>query len=93
MEIEIVYSVIQNSALVVLLIALMFAFVRLVIGPSLADRVVALDSMSIIFVAVIVVYSIQQNQPIFLDAAILLAIIAFLGTVAFARYLEKRVTK
>jgi multicomponent Na+:H+ antiporter subunit F len=88
-----IYETVQNVTLIVLLLSLGFAFARLVRGPSLADRVVALDSMAIIFVAVIAVYSIKQNQPVFLDAGILLAIIAFLGTVAFSRYLEKRITK
>jgi multicomponent Na+:H+ antiporter subunit F len=75
--------------LVVLNVALLLAFVRLVRGPSLPDRVVALDLIGTLVVGVIAVYAIMTGQPVLLDAAIVLALVAFLGTVAFARYVEK----
>jgi multicomponent Na+:H+ antiporter subunit F len=67
------------------------AFIRLVRGPSLPDRVVALDLMSMLGIGIITVYTIGTNQSVFLDVAIVLALISFLGTVAFAQYIEKRV--
>jgi multicomponent Na+:H+ antiporter subunit F len=67
-------------------LALVFAFIRLVRGPALPDRVVALDITAIISVAIMCVYAIGYNQPVYIDIAIALALIAFLGTVAFARY-------
>lgn len=76
-------------AFAILLAAVALAFVRLVRGPSLPDRVVALDLMSTLAVGIIAVYAIATDQPVFLDVAIVLALIAFLGTVAFARYVEK----
>ncbi len=70
---------------------LLVAFVRLVRGPSVADRVVALDLMISLGIGIMATYAISTQQPILLDVAIVLALIAFLGTVAFAYYLERRV--
>ena len=69
--------------------ALILSVYRLVKGPSLADRVVALDLISMILAGKILVYILLTGQTIYLDAIVVLAIIAFFGTVAFARYLEK----
>jgi multicomponent Na+:H+ antiporter subunit F len=72
-----------------LIIALFLAMFRLVRGPSLPDRVVALDLIAITAVGLIGVYSVNTGQPIYLDEAMVLALIAFLGTTAFAHYIEK----
>lgn len=73
--------------------AVVLTFYRLWIGPTVADRVIALDLLSTIGIGIIVVYSIQTDKQVLLDAAILLALISFLATVAFARYLEKGVRR
>lgn len=73
-----------------LMISIVLVFVRFVIGPKLSDRVIALDLLITIGIGVIAVYSIISEQPTFLDIAMILALIAFLGTVAFSYYLEKR---
>jgi multicomponent Na+:H+ antiporter subunit F len=72
-----------------LTVAMILAFVRLVRGPSLPDRVVALDLITILVVAIVATYDIATDQPVLFDAAIVLALVAFLGTVAFARYVER----
>jgi multicomponent Na+:H+ antiporter subunit F len=72
-------------------VALLLTFSRLVRGPHLADRVVALDLTALIVVGLIAVYVIQTGEAALLDAAIVLALIGFLSTVAFARYLERRI--
>lgn len=72
-----------------LITALFLAFGRLVCGPTLLDRVVALDLMATLAVGLIAVYSVVTDQAVFLDTAIVLALIAFLGTVAFAHFVEK----
>jgi multicomponent Na+:H+ antiporter subunit F len=86
----------QNLIYVVILpllsIALFLTFIRLVQGPSLPDRVVALDLMSTLGIGIIAAYAIATDQPVFLDVASIMALITFLGTVAFAYYLEQRVT-
>ncbi len=74
-----------------LTIAVILAFVRLVRGPSLPDRVVALDLISSLMIGIIAVYAIATDEPVLLDLAIVLALISFLGTVAFANYIERRV--
>ncbi|MGY6559973.1 MAG: cation:proton antiporter [Nitritalea sp.] len=74
----------------ILAISVLIMFVRFLLGPKLPDRVVALDLMLTTGIGIIAIYSIRTNQPTFLDIAMIMALIAFLGTVAFAYYLEKR---
>ncbi len=62
------------------------AFVRLAIGPSNADRVVALDMLAILMVGFAALFAMESGEPSFLDIAIALALVSFLGTVALARY-------
>jgi multicomponent Na+:H+ antiporter subunit F len=76
-------------AFYVLVLALFLAFIRLVRGPSLADRVVALDLAAIVIVGMIAVQAIMTEQAVLLDVAIALALVSFLGTVAFARYMQR----
>jgi multicomponent Na+:H+ antiporter subunit F len=71
-------------------IALLLAFARLARGPSLPDRVIALDLIAILAAAMTAVYAVMTGESVFLDVAIVVALISFLGTVAFARYLEKQ---
>lgn len=73
-----------------LALALALAFVRLLRGPSLPDRVVALDLIGVLSIAVIALHVIDSRQTLYLDAAIALALVAFLGTVAFARFVARR---
>jgi len=68
----------------------LLVFIRFLAGPSLSDRVIALDLLITIGIGVIAAYSIVSNRETFLDIAMILALIAFLGTVAFSYYLEKR---
>jgi multicomponent Na+:H+ antiporter subunit F len=68
----------------------MVAFIyRLIIGPSVPDRVVALDSLGVALIAMIGLISILSDTSFFLDIILLLAILAFIGTVAFSKFLEK----
>jgi multicomponent Na+:H+ antiporter subunit F len=73
----------------VLAFALVLGFVRLLRGPSLPDRVVAFDLLATVGVGISAVYSMAHDQPVFLDVAVVLALISFVGTVAFARYIEE----
>jgi multicomponent Na+:H+ antiporter subunit F len=74
----------------VLSLSVLLVFVRFVKGPGIVDRVVALDLLITIGIGIIAVYSVLTGQSTFLDIAMILALIAFLGTVAFSYYLEKR---
>lgn len=89
-ELSSALNVAANAVLIALVVALVMAFTRLVRGPSLPDRVVALDLMATIVVGIFSIYAMAMNQPVFIDAAIVLALVVFLGTVAFARYTERR---
>lgn len=75
--------------LVILVASLCLALIRLIRGPSLPDRVVALDLMAVLAVGIVAIDAVAMEQPVLLDAAVVLALIAFLGTAAFARYVEK----
>jgi Multisubunit Na+/H+ antiporter, MnhF subunit len=74
-------------------VAIMLAAFRLIRGPSLPDRVVALDLISILAAGITAIYAIASGQAVFLDVATILALVSFLGTVAFARYVEKQVSQ
>jgi multicomponent Na+:H+ antiporter subunit F len=66
------------------------AFVRLAVGPTAADRIVALDMMAILFVGFTALVALASGSPALLDVGIALALVSFLGTVALARYVERR---
>ncbi|NOH38894.1 cation:proton antiporter [Vibrio coralliilyticus] len=73
-----------------LLLSVVMAFIRLILGPTLADRVIALDLIAFITVGFIAVYTLDSGQQSLLDVAITLGLVAFLGTIAFARLIFKR---
>jgi multicomponent Na+:H+ antiporter subunit F len=79
-----------NVIYIMLGVAFFLSFLRLVRGPSLPDRVVALDLTAALTVGIICTYAIGTNQRVFLDVAIVLALITFLGTIAFGQYVERR---
>lgn len=81
-------SIAVTITFVALSISLLLSLIRVIMGPSLPDRVVALDLIAFLVIGFIATYSIAVDQPVFLDAAIVLALIAFLGTLAFARYVR-----
>ena len=82
-------SIIVTITFAVLMAALILTFARLVKGPTLPDRVVALELIAAIVVGIIGTYAIATGVPDFLDVAIVMALMAFLAAVGFARYIEK----
>jgi multicomponent Na+:H+ antiporter subunit F len=75
-------------ALCVLTAAMALVVVRLVQGPTLADRVVALDVLAAVAIGFIATYVVGTGATALLDAALVLALVAFVATVAFARFVE-----
>lgn len=67
------------------------ALLRLLLGPSLPDRIVALDLMAALTLAWCAGYTLLTGDPVFLDVAVVIALVTFLGTVALALFLEKRI--
>ncbi len=76
-------------SLTVLVIALGFAFLRLVLGPSTPDRVVALDLVATLLVGLIAVSAIETGDVIFLRVAMVVALFNFIGTIGFCWYLHR----
>lgn len=79
-----------DIAFLLLMAAMVLAFLRLARGPSLPDRVVALDLLTVLAVAFSALFAVASGESAFLDVAIALALVAFLATVSFARFAERR---
>jgi multicomponent Na+:H+ antiporter subunit F len=81
------------AGLATLSVALVVCFWRLVVGPSLPDRVVALDLIAVLLVGLLVLHSVAESEPNSLRVALVLALINFLATVGFAVYVGRRVRR
>lgn len=73
----------------ILSIALVGCVVRLIIGPTPYDRIVASDLISAVIMCIAAVYALETGHRIFFDIALAIAVIAFLGAIAFSRHLER----
>lgn len=82
-------DIVMQIVLGMLGLAMLLTFARLILGPTLPDRIVAMDLIGMLTVAVIVAGAAGTGQRAFLDAAIVIALVGFLGTVAYAWYVEK----
>lgn len=83
-------AVIQTAAdiaLAMLTLAMLLCLFRLLRGPSMADRILALDTLYINSLAGLMVAGVRLEDPTFFDAAIVIGMLGFVGTVAFAKYL------
>ena len=78
-----------DIAFIVLAVSLPCWCCRLLIGPTLPDRVVAMETMSTVIIAMIAVYCMKENNAIFYDAILVLSILGFVGTVSMAKFLGK----
>jgi multicomponent Na+:H+ antiporter subunit F len=72
-----------------LAVAALLTFTRLVRGPTLPDRVIAIDLIGVLIVCLLVALAAATGEQAFLDVGIVIALISFVGTVAYARYLER----
>ncbi|WP_373862922.1 cation:proton antiporter [Halomonas halmophila] len=75
--------------LAVMSLALCLTFIRLFRGPSLPDRVVAMELFSSILVGMMGVIAIATEVSFFLDVAIVVALMGFMATIGFSRFLER----
>ena len=78
-----------NFALLAVGAALLLCAWRLLRGPELPDRVLALDTMYVNIVALVVLLGLRQDTQIYFEAALLIALLGFVATVALARYLVR----
>lgn len=83
------YNIILIIALVIVALSMLGMLVRVIIGPSLADRVVALDAMGIQLMAIVALFSIFLSTKYILVVILMIGILAFLGTAVFAKYMDK----
>ncbi|KPN89399.1 Na(+)/H(+) antiporter subunit F1 [Lysinibacillus irui] len=77
------------AVIVVICLSMIAVIYRMVKGPSASDRVVALDSLGVSLISLIGLFSILVETSFFLEIILLLAILSFIGTVAFSKFIEK----
>jgi multicomponent Na+:H+ antiporter subunit F len=75
-------------ALAILAVSALLALLRLIRGPTLPDRVVALDLIGVLVVGFAVTSAAVTGSSFFLDVAIVIALLSFVGTIAYSRYIE-----
>jgi multicomponent Na+:H+ antiporter subunit F len=78
------------AALVILALAGACFFARLVQGPTLADRVVAIDGLVVTLITAIALNAARTGSSLFVDAVVVIALVGFVGTAAAARFIEER---
>lgn len=78
-------------ALILLSISILASLYRVFKGPSIPDRVIAMDSIGINIIGVVAILSIILNTLAFLEIILLIGILAFIGTIAFSKFLERGV--
>lgn len=71
-----------------LLIFMIFSLIRAALGPTIPDRVVALDTINTLVIAAMIVLGVAYKEIVYIDVAIVYAILSFIGTLYIAKYLE-----
>ena len=84
------FNYLDYVILPILSISMVLTFIRFIKGPRVVDRVIALDLIITIGIGFITVFSIRSGKELFLDVAMILALIAFLSKVSFSYYLDKK---
>ncbi|MFD2517147.1 monovalent cation/H+ antiporter complex subunit F [Salinimicrobium flavum] len=87
------YDYLYYIILPVLTFSILLMFFRFFKGPTISDRIVAVDLLVTSGIGIIAVYSILTAQPTFLDIALIVGLIGFLATVAYSSYIQKRKKK
>lgn len=82
-------EVIIQIAAVLIFFAILFAVIRLVLGKTLVDRIVAIDALTVISLSLIALYAHVSGRFIYLDVALVYGLLSFLAVLALARFLEK----
>lgn len=72
-----------------LALSILLALFRLLQGPALVDRVLALDTLYVLATALLIALGIQLADAVFFEAALVIALLGFVGTVALSRYLAR----
>lgn len=78
-----------HIALFILVTAFVIALIRLLIGPSLPDRVISLDLMFLLVMGIIICFIFISKEIVYIDMVPIIALIIFLGTITIAKYLKE----
>ncbi|WP_301108527.1 Na(+)/H(+) antiporter subunit F1 [Sporosarcina sp.] len=78
-----------SVSVILFALTILVAVIRIVLGPSLPDRVVALDVIGVNLIATIAVVSVMMKTKAFLEAILILGILSFIGTIAFSKFIER----
>lgn len=81
-------SIIHFIIYVIFSISTLMVLYRIAIGPSMADRVIAMDILLTIAICFVLLFAVTTKQAAYLDVAIIIAIIGFLGTIAFSYFIN-----
>jgi multicomponent Na+:H+ antiporter subunit F len=73
-----------------LILALILAFLRLLKGPSINDRIAAMDFIASVVIAFILIYCVLIQKKLYIDIAIIISLISFVGTIAISTYLKQK---
>lgn len=77
-----------NISLIAMSLAILVCFIRIVKGPTMSDRVVALDTIGIMLIGIIGIIMIIQNTIAYAEVILVIAILAFIGSIALAKFIE-----
>lgn len=82
-------EIIIQIAAVLIFFAILFAVIRLILGKTLVDRIVAIDALTVISLSLIALYAHVSGRFAYLDVALVYGLLSFLAVLAIARFLEK----
>ena len=83
-------NIILFCAFAMLLLALGISLFRLILGPAIRDRIVAMDLIASITMGFILVYSVLMKESMYFDIVITISLISFIGTVSISTYLKNK---
>ncbi len=76
-----------DIAILLVSIASVLSLIRLTIGPNISDRILALDTLYVNTIALVILFGLTQNSMLYFEAALLIAVMGFIGTIALSKYL------
>ncbi len=84
------FNIIILMAFILLLLSMIISLFRLIAGPTVYDRIVALDLIASIVMGFIIMYSVTVNKALYFDVVIIISLISFIGTVSTSTYLKTK---
>ncbi len=80
-------EIVINISFIMVALALALSFIRLIKGPDMPDRILALDTLYINSIALLILLGIHLSSALYFEAALLIAVMGFMGTLALSKYL------